>query len=301
MHDGNRIKPSWATSIKKIDIHAHVVPKSKDPMPGWVDADSILSIYDKLKIEKGVVLPFIKLGDDPGKMTNANAELVTAMYPERFARFASVDLNCCDNVFEFLQAEKKKGILGVGEITSNLYFDDERVEALLSACGKLELPVLFHISPEIGRGYGVVDAPGLPRLERMLAKYPEVKVIGHSQPFWREISKNDSGSEGKLYPTGKITEGRLAELLRKFENLYCDLSAASGSNAMMRDPEYAARFITEFGDRILYGCDITSVEREYPYTFAEFLDGLVENEKISESVYKKICRDNAIKLLGMQA
>lgn len=296
MRDGNTNFPA---DIKKIDIHAHVVPKAKKMMPSFVDDEVLLGIYDKLNIEKGVVLPFLKLGDDASETTNANAELVTLMHPDRFARFASVDLRRCDHIYEFLLAEKDKGALGVGEIASNLYFDDEKVHDLFSACGKLELPILFHMSPAIGKGYGIVDDLGLPRLEKMLANYPDVMVIGHSQPFWCEISTIDSNADRNAYPKGKITEGRLPALLRKYPNLYCDLSAGSGANAMMRDPEYTAKFLTEFADRILYGCDITSAEREYPYIFAQFLDGLVENEEISEQTYKKICRDNAIKLLGI--
>ena len=296
MKDGNNKMSFYATNIKKIDIHAHVILKSKKAMHNWLDDEALLSIYDKLNIEKGIVLPFIGLSDDVGEMTNANAALVTSMYPKRFLRFASVDLICNDNLYEYLQVEKEKGIVGVGEITSNIYFDDERVDALFSACKKLELPILFHMSPAIGRGYGIVDEAGLPRLEKMLKKYPDVKVIGHSQTFWCEISKIDSESDRNTYPKGKIIEGRLPELLRNFDNLYCDLSAGSGATAMMRDPEYAAKFCIEFCDRILYGCDITSADITYQYTFAKFLDRLVEDNRISENIYKKICRDNAIKL-----
>ena len=288
-----------ATSIKKIDIHAHVVPKLKKVVPGSIDDGILLGIYDKLNVEKGVVLPIVKSGDDAGELTNTNAELVVSAHPDRFVRFTSVDLNCCDNLYEFLRAEKEKGALGVGEIISNLYLDDEKVHNLFAACEKLNLPLLFHMSIAIGNGYGVVDDLGLPRLEKMLAQYPEVKVIGHSQPFWSEISKVNTEYERKAYPKGKVIEGRLPELLRKFDNLYCDLSAGSGANALMRDPEYAVKFINEFADRIMYGCDITLEESTYPYTFSGFLDRLVEDNEISENIYLKICRDNAIKLLGM--
>lgn len=300
MKDREDKTTSFVSNVKKIDIHAHVVPKSKKSLSSWVDDEVVLNLYDKLNIEKGVVLPFLKSGDDTCEMTNDNAKLVTEMYPKQFFRFASVDLNCCDNLYEFLSIEKEKGALGVGEITSNVYFDDEKVDCLFSVCEILEFPVLFHMSPAIENGYGLVDDLGLPRLEKMLAKYPKVNVIGHSQPFWCEISKIDSETNRNAYPKGKIFEGRLPELMRKFKNLYCDLSAGSGANAMMRDMEYAAKFFTEFGDRILYGCDITSAESTYPFAFAEFLDNLYINNMISRKTYKNICRDNAIKLLQIQ-
>lgn len=300
MKDREEKATSFLSNVKKIDIHAHVVPKFKKSLSSWVDDEVIFNLYDQLNIEKGVVLPFMTSGDDTCEMTNDNAQLVTEMYPNRFFRFASVDLNRCDNLYEFLRLEKEKGALGVGEITSNVYVDDEKVDRLFFVCERLELPILFHMSPAIQNGYGLVDDLGLPRLEKMLMKYPEVKVIGHSQPFWCEISRIDSESDRNAYPTGKIIEGRLPELMRRYKNLYCDLSAGSGANAMMRDMEYAAIFMTEFGDRILYGCDITSAESTYYFAFAKFLDNLYINNMISRKTYKNICRENAIRLLHIQ-
>ncbi len=40
------------------------------------------------------------------------------------------------------------------------------------------------------------------------------------------------------------------ELLRKYPNLYADLSALSGANAILRDPEYGVKFLDEFQDRL---------------------------------------------------
>ena len=93
--------------------------------------------------------------------------------------------------------------------------------------------------------------------------------------------------------------GRLVYLMREYENLSCDLSAGSGANALTRDPENAAAFLTEFQDRIYYGCDICASFNTHPFTFREFIDGLCETGAISETVYRKVCRDNAAKLLGL--
>jgi predicted TIM-barrel fold metal-dependent hydrolase len=101
------------------------------------------------------------------------------------------------------------------------------------------------------------------------------------------------------YPTGKVTEGRVAKLMREYENLYCDFSAGSGMNALMRDPEYAARFIEEFSDRILYGCDICASFNKHPFIFDEFLDKMLEDKMISKENYIKFVRTNAERLLGL--
>ena len=102
----------------------------------------------------------------------------------------------------------------------------------------------IHVSPRPNFNYGIVDEIGLPRIERVLKKFPDLKLIGHSQPFWAEMSADLTEETRNAYPTGKVTPGRLVQLMHECENLYCDLSAGSGGNALMRDPEHAVQFLT---------------------------------------------------------
>ena len=85
--------------------------------------------------------------------------------------------------------------------------------------------------------------------------------------------------------------------MRKYPNLCGDLSAGSGQNALMRDPEFAYKFLEEFQDRLYFGTDICSPTNDFKLTF--FLDEAVENGHISQECYNKVCRENALKLLGM--
>ncbi|MEI8345181.1 MAG: hypothetical protein WCG06_03820, partial [Candidatus Omnitrophota bacterium] len=48
-------------------------------------------------------------------------------------------------------------------------------------------------------------------------------------------------------------EGRVPQLMRKYTNLYGDLSAGSGCNALKRDRKYAVKFLNEFQDRLMFG------------------------------------------------
>ena len=146
---------------------------------------------------------------------------------------------------------------------------------------------------------GIVDELGLYRLEKMLAKHPKLKILGHSQPFWAEIGSDATNENRGGAPKGKVNEGRLIELLRKYPNLCCDCSAGSGANALMRDREYAARFIEEFADRLYYGCDICAASNTHPFPFADFLDDMRAAGEISEENYRKLVRENAVKLLGL--
>jgi hypothetical protein len=68
--------------------------------------------------------------------------------------------------------------------------------------------------------------------------------------------------------------------MRKYPNLYGDLSAGSGCNALARDPEYAIKFMTEFQDRLMFGLDICSPPAGVP-NLVKFLIEMKDSHKIS--------------------
>ena len=132
--------------------------------------------------------------------------------------------------------------------------------------------------------------------------FPGLQFIGHSTKFWAEISGDLTPEKGRGLHSGKVApNGRITELMRKYPNLTCDLSANSGWNAMVRDPEFTCGFMEEFADRLYYGTDICAAEqRNSPMLgLAAFLDELMESRQISYDTYYKISRGNAEKLLGL--
>ena len=296
--------------IRKIDIHAHAIafpgltPNHKATGFPFPDAEEMIRYYDELGIEKGVLLPMVSPEAQWFVISTEETKWICDRYPERFAWFCNVDPRAGDNSPDsdlgyILEHYKKLGAKGLGELTANIYADDPRMDNLFGCCAALDLPVTIHIAPKEGGYYGIVDELGLPRIERMLKKHLDLKLIGHSQVFWSEISADNTEELRGGYPTGKVTEGRIPKLMREYGNLYCDLSAGSGSNAMMRDPEFAASFFTEFADRICYGCDICGPNHPFAAKFSDFLAKLVDDRMITEEVYRKICRENAEKLLGL--
>jgi hypothetical protein len=68
-------------------------------------------------------------------------------------------------------------------------------------------------------------------------------------------------------------------------------------NALSRDPEYGAKFVTEFQDRLLFGTDICYFEM--PFSMVDLLLDWRDTKTISESVFNKVARENAVKLLGL--
>lgn len=296
--------------MKKIDIHCHVVafPEYMAKRPDgnhFLTVEEQLSVHERTNVEKGVLLPVVAPEAFHTLMTNQEAKMVADKYPDRFTWFCNVDPRMASysektDLSWFLNQYKEMGAQGLGELTTPLDADSPMMDNLFTHCEACELPVLFHIAPQHGGAYGIVDELGLPRLERMIKKHHDLKFIGHSAAFWSEISAENTVETRNGYPKGKVTEGRLPKLLREYGNLYCDLSAGSGSNAMMRDPEYAAEFMEEFSDRIFYGIDSCTYDRDtFPYTFDAWLTKMVEDKMLSQETYEKIIRRNAEKILGI--
>lgn len=296
--------------IKKIDVHAHAVPWPQY-VPAYYGTDSVKpspdelfeEYYGKLNVEKCVLLPGASPEGATALNTSEMMKFLADRDPDRLLWFCGVDPRMLKNSADsdlgyLLQHYKGLGARGVGELTCNLPADHPKMENLFYHCAELDLPVTVHIAPEPEGYYGIYDELGLPRIERMLKKYPKLKIFGHSQPFWSEIGEN-SDEIRNTYVKGKVQNGRLPALLREYENLYCDLSAGSGANALMRDREHAARFIEEFSDRLMYGCDICMHGQTFPFAFDEFLTSMRESGEISEENYYKLVRGNAERILGL--
>lgn len=180
----------------------------------------------------------------------------------------------------------------------NLPFLDARVLNLFRYVERANLPLIFDGNGRLGGTYGLYDDPGLSQLERCLSMFPGLKILGHGPTFWAEISVLKDEKDRTAYPNYPvIEEGVVPKLFRKYSNLYGDLSAYSGYNALARDPNYAVRFINEFSDRLLFGTDICRPDQEVP--IVEFLIKLLEEGKITQEIFEKITRTNAVKLLGL--
>lgn len=295
---------------KKIDVHVHavlypdIVPDCK-----WggraLSAEEHLEYYEKIDIERGVLLPIVAPEGQLHPISCESAKIICEKYPDKFFWFCNVDPRFLANAetsdFKVILLHYKNlGAKGVGEITSNMHVDDPRVQKLMATCAELDMPVTFHIGPTEGGCYGLIDDLHLPKIEKLLQDYPDLKLIGHSQPFWMEMGTDvNLQNRNDCCPTTKVIEGRIPELMRKYPNLYGDLSAGSGSNALMRDEEYAVKFIEEFADRLMYGCDVCSKATDIHYNFAAWLDKMVDEGKISIENYNKIVRENAIRILKL--
>jgi len=300
-------------TVKKIDIHVHTRDYGGIELPRnlkvggdtYATADVIRQKYDDWGIEYGILLPGLGPECSHCPQSNEDAYMIANKYPQTFKWFMNLDPRMGKNspatdftaIIEFY---KNMGALGIGEVCTNMPFDDPLMDNLLYHANACKMPFTIHLAPADAQYgyYGIKDSLGLPGIEKVLKKYPDIKIFGHSQILWSHMSGDLTREQMGGYPKGKVTsEGRIAELMREYPNFYGDMSAGSGGNAFIRDPDYAYRFIEEFADRLMFGTDICSPNNFFP--LSGWLDESLMNGCISQENYIKISRGNAERLLGL--
>ena len=180
-----------------------------------------------------------------------------------------------------------------GECKFRTMYDSPDCIRLFRTAGELGMPVTLHFDYDFKIKY---DDPwdewwggDMFTLERMLQMCPDTNFLGHAPGFWINISNDDLWKKVR-YPelnTKVVEGGAIPTLLRKYKNLYCDISAGSGCRALKRDPEHAYKFIMEFQDRIVYARDY------FDNIHQEFLATL----NLPQDVQEKIFHLNAEKLV----
>ena len=286
--------------MKKIDLHLHLTPFQL-PKLGKLNLTSgknMLPHLEELGIEKGVLMSSAEGGLPFG--TNKANRKICQQFPDRYAWMCAVDPKGKEPVYDRLARFKSQGAIGVGELTCNRRLDDPFLQELFAAAEKLQMPVTIHMSPEVGYSYGVVDDPGLPLLEMVLAKFPGRMLLGHSQTCWIEMSADaprdkegrNSWGDGPVVPGGRVPE-----LFEKNPNLYGDLSANSGSRAIMRDEEFGLAFLERYAERLFFATDMVNTDMVFP--LGGWLDRMVAEGKRSRRAYELICFENARRVFGL--
>ena len=287
----------------KIDLHLHLsfhsLPKG-DKM-SVSSYREMLPHLKKLGIEKGVLM---SSGETPSLLpigTNEENYRIVSADPEHYAWMCNLDYDGNpETIYDRLLACKEKGAVGIGELIINRRLDDPFFHRLFEAAGRLKLPVTFHMSPEVGYSYGVVDEPGLPLLEDCLRRHPDTLFLGHSQTFWIEISADapvDKEGRNRWGEGPVLPGGRVPELFAKYPNLYGDLSANSAGCAMMRDPEFGLNFLETYSERLFFATDMVNTEMIFP--LGQWLDEQAAAGKLTRAAYENICFKNAKRVFGL--
>ncbi|MBN1540715.1 amidohydrolase family protein [candidate division KSB1 bacterium] len=295
-----------------IDVHAHVFLRPlirfhPDATP-FMSAEQQLAVMDQLGIDKAVILPLLCPEVLPEGQSLDEILQICSLYPERFIPFCNIDPRLTSSLYSsdieyylfLLEQFRQFGCRGLGELTAKVYWDDPKLVSLLRACSQIGFPVIFHTSLIGTSDYGPMDDLGFPRLRRVLSRLPDLKLIGHSMAFWSEISGDVTPADKTAYPSGAVRPGgKVVEMLATFPNLYADLSANSGYNALARDPEFAFDFIERFQDKLLMGLDYCSPKNERP--LVHWLRNARDEGKISQTAFVKVVGENAMRFLHIDS
>ncbi len=242
-----------------IDFHMHMGTLFRESYPERhsLGVEQLVNWMDREGIDQGVLLALESPEGGWGYLLSEEVVAARNRFPDRIIPFLCVDPRYprAEQFIDYFV--ERHGCQGFGEHVNGLAFDDPLNLRLYAKCNEHALPIVFEISS----GY-CWDEEGLPRLESCLKAYPRVTFVGHGPGFWSAISADDP-REG--YPKGPVKPGGAVDrLLADYENLYADLSAGSGYNALTRDPGFTEGFIERHWKKLLWGTDIVAPGQEHP-------------------------------------
>jgi len=232
------LQSEWGGAV--LDIHSH--------LRQGLDANMVhmegCGVTNAVLLTRGSVVEQVKA--------------IQAKYPKRFVWSASADITKPDAA-EILTKAVKDGAQGLGEIKFHVEADGPELRKMYALAAELDVPILVHFQevPHFD-GEGVFSV-GFKRFEAMLKAYPKTIFIGHADAFWANVSA-DYANEA-AYPSGPIKRGGVTDkLLGDYANLFGDLSANSGNNAMSRDPEFTTDFLARHQNKLVFGSDCSCLD-----------------------------------------
>lgn len=184
------------------------------------------------------------------------------------------------------------GAILIGEQKFGVELDSPESQNLYALAAEYRVPILMHFQ------HGSYNL-GFERLPKMLEKYPNTVFIGHAQTWWANIDRNHTDQK-VLYPKGKVIAGGLTDrFLADYPNLFADMSAGSGLNALTRDEDHTRGFLDRHQNKILYGSDCD--DRVGSGTACSGSQTIAAIRKLSPSkaIERKILFENSQKLFRL--
>lgn len=279
--------------FKILDCHTHVgnFMSINNPQSPWnkVTVDELLSFLNKTGALKAVLLPVYSWNNTSVIMPTQYVLEAYRRFPDIFIPFCSLDVR--EPFFEEeMRLYVDMGCEGFGEYTCKVPLNHRINLKLFHICAKLEIPILFHIATSENDPYGALD-PKLDGLEKIAKKFDNVTFIMHGPGWWRHISADFPPEVS--YPKDPISKpGKIIFLLENYPNIYGDLSAFSGYNAIQRDTEFGKSFLEKFSRKLLYGTDL-----EEFFSPEHSLLNLLKSINLSDEAYESILHRNLESIL----
>lgn len=212
-------------------------------------------------------------------------------YPDEF-RFGANEVPGLPDTVEKIERYLELGAPIIGELKFEVACDSPGMQEIYEVAQSYNVPVLMHW--QHGR-YNL----GFERFHEMLEKYPDVNFIGHAQTWWANIDA-DHEDQSDLYPEGRVTPGGLTDrLLSDYPNMYAELSAGSGLNALTRDEGHATEFLERHQDKLMYGSDCGDPVGRAPDCRGAQAIATIRRLSPSKEIERKVFYENAKQLLKL--
>ena len=215
--------------------------------------------------------------------------------PERFVLGFAPDPRLPNCLHRLKAAMGTYDVKVVGEFKFRMMIDNYDAIELFRYAGENGMPVVLHLEePTVHDYYRGNKLPratywysgGMEALEKVLKACPNTTFMGHAFSFWKNylVDNPDMDKSETKYVRGKVLD-----LLDKYKNLYCDMSAGSGRTALSKDLKFTKSFLTDYCDRVVYGRDC------FDNSHQQLLNSLGLDKEVLDNIYYK----NALKLVPL--
>jgi len=280
-----------------IDIHQHVGYSGR--------ADDVLLAHQRaLGITTTVLLPAGRrvqmASTHDGKSNGLAAAALGNEECYRFARahpkefrFAANEVPDVEGATVEIEKYLKLGAVMIAEQKFGVECDAPEMQRIYELVQAYRVPVLMHWQ------FGMYNH-GFERFHKMLEKYPKVNFIGHAQTWWANIDKNHQ-NQTVLYPrTRPVTAGGITDrYLTDYPNIFGDLSAGSGLNALTRDEDFTRDFLTRHQDKLLFGSDCNDHVGSGEKCQGAQIIAAIRRLSVNEKIERKLLYGNAKRVIRL--
>jgi predicted TIM-barrel fold metal-dependent hydrolase len=279
-----------------IDIHQHL------NYSGRSDA-ALLAHQTTMGATTTILLPagrpLVRASTHDGKSNGLDAQALGNEACWRFAtahrpayRFAANEVPDIPEARVEIERYLGRGAVMIAEQKFGVECDSPEMQRIFSIARDRGVPVLMHWQFEMYN-------KGFERFHRMLEKYSRVRFIGHAQTWWANIDRNHADQK-VLYPKGPVTAGGLTDrYLADYPNMFGDLSAGSGLNALSRDEEFTRGFLQRHQDKLLFGSDCSDSDGKGSNCIGSQTIAIIRRLAATTAIERKLLHGNAQKLLRL--
>jgi predicted TIM-barrel fold metal-dependent hydrolase len=180
----------------------------------------------------------------------------------------------------------KRGAKMIAEQKFGVECDSPEMQRIYALAADYNVPVLMHWQ---SRMYNY----GFERFHTMLEKFPRVKFLGHAQLWWSNIDRNNLDPTVS-YPKGPVTRVGLTDrYLTDYPNMYGDLSANSGLNALTRDEGFTRDFLRRHRDKLVFGSDCSCRDGGGPKCLGAQIIAAIRRLAGDRQIERKLLYENA--------